>query len=259
MGNYKYSQLNDFDWLYEKYITNQMSTLQISTLVGCKTANSVRQALIRFDIPIRNISESLTINNDIIVINDSVITGCLLGDGWLRRFNNNSELSYPYFIKKNKYKSHIEYIASYFYTSYDNYITPEIKNGNLYYIFRTNVSDSFMPFYKKWYIDGTRQPPDDINIDNISLLHWFMDDGSTYLRRPNSCIKQIVTTLSCEGFHINKIEMLESKLQLLGLQFKVSKCNSGVGYRLSLSQRYYSDFIDYIGTCPIKEFLYKWK
>lgn len=116
-----------------------------------------------------------------------------------------------------------------------------------------------MPLYKKWYIDGTRQPPDDINIDSMSLLHWFMDDGSTYLRRPNSNIKQIVTTLSCEGFHINKIEMLESKLQLMGLHFKVSKCNSGVGFRLSLSQRYYSDFIDYIGICPIKEFLYKWK
>lgn len=114
MGSYKYSQLNDFDWLYEKYITNQISSLDISKLIGCKTSNSVRQALSRFNIPIRNISESLTINNDIVTINDSVITGCLLGDGWLKRFNTNSEISYPYFIKKNKYRSHIEYVANYF-------------------------------------------------------------------------------------------------------------------------------------------------
>ena len=53
--------------------------------------------------------------------------------------------------------------------------------------------------------------------------------------------------------------MLKHKLNDIGLPFKVSKCNSGTGMRLSLSQRHYSDFIHYIGECPINSFLYKWK
>lgn len=259
MGSYKYPQLNDFDWLYKNYITNKLSMCEISDMVGSKQSNSVRQALIRFNIPIRSISDSLTINNDLINIDHNVITGCLLGDAWLKRFNINSNTSYPYFIKKNKYREHIEYVAKYFYESYDNYITTEIKNSSTYYIFRTHVSDTLMTIYKKWYINGTRQPPDDIILNNISVLHWFMDDGSTYLRRPTSSIKQVVTTLSCEGFDINKIELLESKLNQLGLSFHVTRCNSGVGYRLSLSQRYYFNFIDFIGSCPISVFEYKWK
>lgn len=55
--SYKYPLLNDHDWLYKNYITNSLSTNKMRDMVGCKTSNSVRQALIRHGISLRNISE----------------------------------------------------------------------------------------------------------------------------------------------------------------------------------------------------------
>lgn len=265
--SYKYPLLNDHDWLYKNYITNSLSTNKMRDMVGCKTSNSVRQALIRHGISLRNISEGLTIHNPPIHINQSMIDGCLLGDAWLFRHNPNSDISMPYFIKKNKYIDHIEYNIKQLYpthndisefVSYETKIINDVIVG--YYVFRTPVYKELHSFYDRWYLSGTRQPPNDIQISPELLLNWFLDDGSSYHRRKDSKSKQITITFSCEGFYPENVKRLVEKLcNTTEMEFKMSPCNSGYGYRITLQQHYTNSFFKYIGACPVESLKYKWK
>ena len=110
----KYPLLNDKKWLYEKYIREGFGTIKICKLSGAKTPNSVRQALIKYNIPVRTIGDGLRINrkDDGLIINKEVIDGCLLGDGFLCKWNKNSDVSFPYFAKRNKYYDHIKYVSN---------------------------------------------------------------------------------------------------------------------------------------------------
>ena len=99
--SYKYPKLNDREWLYKCYVEQKLSTIEISKLAGARTCNSVRQALIRNNIPVRSISDGITAKHpDFFVINQDVLDGCLLGDGYMIRYNRLSNKSYPYFAKK---------------------------------------------------------------------------------------------------------------------------------------------------------------
>ena len=105
--------LNDKDWLRGKYEKEGLSTNAIAELVGVKTPNSVRQALLRHGIKVRSVSDGLTYGreDDGFIINKSVLTGCLLGDAYLSVYNKRSDCSYPCFRKKNKHQDHVEFVA----------------------------------------------------------------------------------------------------------------------------------------------------
>jgi len=135
-----------------------------------------------------------------------------------------------------------------------------MRMGRAYYAFRTSIDKNLLPFYNRWYSRGTRQPPDDVIINSESVLNWFMDDGSSHHRRKTSNTHQITITLSCEGFDSDRIDMLVDRLNVYTkLPFRKSKCNSGCGYRITLSQSYSQKFFDYIGKCPVESMKYKWK
>ena len=104
----QYDLLNNKEWLYKKYVKEKLSTKDIKKLCGAKTSNSVRQALIRNNIKVRNVSEGLTCNriNDGFILNVPVIEGSLLGDARLGIYNRKSDISNPYFSKKNIGKDH---------------------------------------------------------------------------------------------------------------------------------------------------------
>lgn len=80
-----YAELNDVDWLQQKYEVEGLSTKQITELVGARTPNSVRQALIRHGIAVRSVRDGWIRRqrDDGFKIDPSVLTGILLGDGGL--------------------------------------------------------------------------------------------------------------------------------------------------------------------------------
>lgn len=130
----------------------------------------------------------------------------------------------------------------------------------LYHEFRTRATPLLYDDYHRWYNNNIKRVPRDIQITPTVLLHWFMDDGSAYHRRPVSPTKQVIITLSCECFVVDDIDFLVTCLiRDVHLPFKRSKCNSGVGYRISLSQSHAQQFYSYIGKCPINSLQYKWK
>lgn len=270
MSNYskKYIQLNDKDWLYQKYIVENLSTNQITKLIGAKTSNSVCQALRKFDIPVKSIHDGLTRNRITnFIINEDVITGCLLGDAGMRSHNKFSDNSFPYFYKKNKFKDHIEYVATCINIDISTikYEPIKIKGYDTIcdvYILRTLSSKELMPLYRKWYpsINNYKKiVPEDINITPTVLLHWFMDDGSTWYRK-NRNGTPIVGVFSSESFTKDENTMLIEKIyKNTGLKLTLTKTNSGTKSRISIPTSQIQSFYEIIGQCPVPSLRYKWK
>jgi len=267
MPSYKYPQLNDKDWLHQKYVVEQLSTVKIGELVGAKRANSVRQALIRQGIPVRSVSDGLTCNreNDFFVLNQEVIEGCLLGDGFLRAHNPDSDNSYPYFSKRNINYDHIAYVAK---NVFSKNWKQRVRENNekfearRYVIFslRSYSHKELKPLFNRWYIDGTKIVPEDIDLTPTVLLHWFMDDGNSYQRRKESKTKQVDITFCCESFSKSEQIVLCDKLKDgYGIDSSIRKCQWGSGWRIHLSQNPTKIFYDVIGKCPVKSMEYKWK
>jgi hypothetical protein len=125
-------------------------------------------------------------------------------------------------------------------------------------------------YYKRWYpkSNGYKKiVPPDIQITPMVLLHWFMDDGSSYIRIRKDYkqnwqhkIRQIKITMSCESFSKEDQELLSKKIRdRFHLNFSTHRCNSGTGWRLVLSQPHVPLFYDIIGVCPVPSLQYKWK
>ena len=267
--SFKYPKLNDDKWLYQKYIVEQCSTVDIAKLAGAKTANSARQALIRCNISIRSIGDGLRCNReDYFVVNREVIEGCLLGDGYLVKWNKNSEKSYPYFAKRNKYYDHIRYDAQMLFTkSWEQRVKEnnEISLGKKQVVFslRSLSNNMLAPFYKRWYPkwnDYKKVIPEDVEVTPTLLLHWFLDDGSSYQRRKKSKIRQVLITFCTECFSKdNQMMIIEKIKKRYSLNFALKKVNYGTRYQMVLPQSQASLFYDTIGNCPVPSMEYKWK
>ena len=275
MPSYKYPQLNDKKWLYEQYFLKGLSTNNIRDIVGCKTTNSIRQSLIRFDFDPRNCREGLTHNrldNDFI-FNEDVITGCLLGDAGLRCWNKTSSNSYAYFYKKNKYLDHIEYVGSFLFDNPKLHIKQEINRYKdqelIYYQLRSATFEVLKILYNKWYPESNNYKkliPKDININKTVLLHWYLDDGYSYYRkRKNQKKKQIVSGLCTQSFTKEDQLFLIDKIKYsLGLEYSLHDIRhrgkkSGTGYMLQLPQKQFNKFLDILGEPPVNNLAYKWK
>jgi LAGLIDADG DNA endonuclease family len=265
---YKYPELQDRAWLTEQYVTNRLSTIKIGEMVGCKSDNSVRQALLRFGISPRGFREAQLKERPELLIDEEVLNGCLLGDGRLAKFSKFSKVCAPYFAKRNKFRDHIEYVASSFYKNFESRISKEVHNHPIdkqtkltYWAFRTFSDDSLVRYFDEWYPEPTRKKviPAGLLLTPKTLLHWFMDDGSCSLRRPESKTKQLVITLSCQCFNLEDQERLCTEIDKLGIIAKPTYCNTGTGTLIKVAQRQAGDFLDLIGPCPVPSLAYKWK
>ena len=266
----KYEQLHNKIWLKTKYIDDGLSTLEIAELVGAKSAHSVAQALTRANIEIRNKSDGQTFNRDTdyFVLDVPTIEGSLLGDGSLDVYNRESEISYPRFHKKNIFYDHIFYVANKIFSQ-----NPEsrishyekIDDGKLeqhFYVSSLSYKD-LLPFYIKWYPKENEYEkviPEDIQVSAEHLLNMFMDDGSSYRRRPLSKVKQITIVFCSECFTRDNQEMFCEKVNsIFSLGLKTTPVNSGYGWRIRVPQSKAKLFYEIIGSCPVSSMQYKWK
>lgn len=278
-----YPHLNDGDWLEQKYLIEKMSVPEISKLIGTKSERSVSQALYKFNIPLRDSKTAAKLSfyknknknfDDNFKIIENVLNGCLLGDASYDAYNRRSDFSYPHFSKKNKFLDHIGYVGEILFGEnwtnrvFDDYSYLNNKCYKYYKI--TSLShEKLLPNYRKWYPEWNnyiKVIPDDLEVDEILLLHWFLDDGSSTFRKrkyPNGWTqrkKQIVIYLSSQCFMKNQQEFLCEKVNSkFNLGFRVSKCNDGTGWRIKVPQSKAQDFFNVIGPPPVKSLAYKWK
>jgi hypothetical protein len=281
MGS-KYVLLNDVTWLKQKYIDEKLSAEQISILAGAKTSNSARQALLRNDIEVRGISESLTINRITdFNINLDIINGCLLGDAGLDIYNPKSNLSYPAFYKKNKFFDHVLFVAEALSNTAKDMIKEEWggkdKDGDLlsypYFKYESGARKELLSLYRSWYPESNgfiKVVPQDLLLNSKMLLHWFLDDGSSSWRkrkynaenprygRRNE--KQVRLCFCSESFTKEDQERLCRQFKtIFGLDARTKYCQWGTGWRIHIPQSQVNLFLEIIGPPPVASLAYKWK
>jgi len=268
MFSKKYTKLNNKQYLYNTYVVKKKSLTDIQREVNCKSSNSVRQALIYHSIPVRNVSEGLCISNEKLVLDLDIINGSLLGDGFLSVWNKDSDKSYPVFQKKNKFKTHIQYVAKQLLpNTYKECIKAEVCRCNnkqlTYWRFNTKVQQSLSSLYGLWYPGGVKHIPNDIMPTSKLLLHWFLDDGSTswrHRKHKHHTKTTVRLTFSSQSFIPEEQEILRDKVnKTFNLHMSLRKTNSGTGYVLAIPETKTNMFFDIIGPPPVPELAYKWK
>jgi len=285
----KYGLLNDVEWLRKKYVDECLSTAEIARLAGAKTKGSVRQALIRSDIHVRNREEVLAllhregrcvsrkrsgkVAEDNFIENVSVITGSLLGDAALTKPNRESGNTLPYFIKRNKNFEHVRYVAGLLWYKPDEQITLYVQNSATRkkccgYCMRSLTHDFLIPWYKRWYPEWNEYEkvvPDDIVMNEIVLLHWFLDDGSTSFRTRNGKLTtQVRLCFNTQGFLKPNLdvlcELINDKFDL-GARLAKDRLNKAgnATWRINIPQSQVDKFFEIIGPPPVWPLSYKWK
>ncbi|MBT7767259.1 MAG: hypothetical protein HN730_08885 [Bdellovibrionales bacterium] len=114
-------------------------------------------------------------------IQKSLIEGCLLGDGYMR-CKSNAHLQITHSINQKKY-------VDWKYQLLKDYVLTPPKpykgnGGRVGYRFFTRSLPQFTRFYNRYYKEGKKVIPRDLQLNPFSLAVWFMDDGS---KSRNSC------------------------------------------------------------------------
>jgi len=116
--------------------------------------------------------------------------------------------------------------------------------NKFYYGFslQTKTYVEFYDFYTRWYPNGIKIVPKDIELTPIVLKNWFLGDGSQAKSGKGIKIK-----ISSEGFDINSVELLKEKLFILGFDFKITKDRDLYLYK----QEQVHTFFNMIGEFPL--------
>jgi len=153
------------------------------------------------------------------------------------------------FVKTKYYKAKKHYIR---------------KNGTISkrFDFRSPTLPLFNEYRYRWYPDGTKIVPKDIEITPLVLLNWFLDDGHLKTQH-RSYGKYNVVRMCTNGFSIPDQEFLIEKLIELGIKSKLESNGrggkNGRKYLIAISMGSLDTFFNYMLDCPVDCFKYKWK
>lgn len=243
------------EWLHNKYWKEKLSTTQIAKLCGMSQA-IIRYWLKRYNILCRfqGEAEHLIKANHCNLTQESIewLNGELLGDACLR-----SRSSYSARIKYgSKYLEYIKYVSN----TLQSFGVEQSGKIKRYYDKRFGFLGSyqyvslsypeFLLIYKRWYPDGKKIVPKDIELTPLTCRQWYIGDGGLQnLERARSRVQ-----LATCGFGISDIEWLIKKLIDLGFKATRQASNNIISISLSSSKA----FLDYIGKCPVSCYQYKW-
>jgi len=118
--------------------------------------------------------------------------------------------------------------------------------------------------FRKWYPESSnfkKAVPFDLILTPGHLLHWFLDDGFSYVRKGyGRRSKQVLIAFCSESFSREDQQRLcEQMGSKFGIKARVSKAQWGTGWRIFLPQSQAGAFYDVIGSAPVESLAYKWK
>jgi len=278
----KFPLLYDEHYLKKLYLEDMLGAPEISSIIGCKNT-AVYVALKKLNIPIRDTrgKQICKGTSDNFVLNMPVIEGGLLGDAMLRcqgKQKNTNEKSMPYFRRKNKFKDHIDWVAEQL-CGQNGLARVKDVSAPMFtgawcqcYEFTTRSHEELMPIYDRWYPrenNFKKIIPKDFVLDKISLLHWFLDDGSSSYRfRDSKKTNQVRISFSSECFTFEDQTRLVNQLNefwSLGASLRfykkstTSNVNNGLLYRIHIAQSKSILFFETLGPPPVDSLSYKWK
>lgn len=246
----KYGQgLFDKKQLAKEYLQEQKSTTVIAKKYG-HSPSAVWRYLKRFGIPARSHSQSVHIKmkNPSIEINGETkdfLDGLLLSDGSMSMRN---KLTAYFKITQTKRREEWVLALSHFLKSkgINCYLREEVQNGFQGIHFDTGKYEELVEFRKRWYKNGKKIIPRDINLINpIVLANWYLGDGCL-------CEREYIN-FGTNGFPWGDVEWLRKQLeQIYG--WKITHTNANT---LNLRRESSKKFIEVVKPFVPKCFYYK--
>ena len=251
--------------LYDLYVNQKLSTCQIAKMFDVSDT-TIRNKLRKYSIFTRSYSESghLRQANHCSLTQKATewLNGELLGDGSLHSCSKYSAC----FQYTSKYKEYIEYVSK----TLDSFgvkqcgkIRKNIQTGckgktkqykfkksAIVYLYSSLFYEELLPIKQKWYPNDKKIVPKDIELTPLTIRQWMIGDGC--LKHPKDSNPSIV--LSTMGFTVEDVEFLVNKLNDLGFKCTRQPSNNTI----YISAYSTSDFLNYIGECPVKCYEYKW-
>ena len=259
--NIKNKPYTNNNWLYQKYIVEKLSTIEIGKLCNCWDA-VIGNWLKRHNIPVRPRGEAnhLARGNSVNLSNEALewINGELLGDGCLRAYKNYSaQVCYS-----SKYREYIDYIAQTLLSfgikqsgkisdkQVIIYDTNRKKHQARLFKYSSLNYEELLTIYKEWYPNGKKIIPRNLKLSPITLRQHYIGDGSLKIPKSgNSCI-----VLHTNGFPKVDVEWLIKQINKLEILANWYPSVNSV-YVKTCSVK---DFLTYIGKCPVECYRYKW-
>lgn len=154
----------------------------------------------------------------------SLITGSVLGDGYLRRMPNRTN---AFMTIHHSYKQR-EYVDWKF-VKLKNICKskPKINKDRNDYRFYTKQHPFLTNLYNKFYREKEKRIPGELELNKITLAVWYMDDGS-------KCGKYDFY-LNTQQFTVEDQEKLVSKLEKIGISSSLNKDKEYYRIRLKYS------------------------
>ncbi len=255
ISNYKNIITKEF--LLNEYLINQKSTTQIGKQMGCSNV-TISRYLIKYDIPRRNKAESVYLsrkkNFDVVELTKNYIDGLLIGDGSIINYNRWSALYFQGFALR--YKDWAEKIKKDFSsfgiaskiskrTIPKRIIKTKIVPSSEIVILWTLKYDNFLLFRKRWYPNGVKNIPDDIEISPEFLSNWYQGDGSIHRLQKNI----VISSLSFSRDDLLKVSRkINVKLNIKSVVHKTG---------IYINRKHAKLFLDYIEPYMVSCFDYK--
>lgn len=189
-----------------------------------------------------------------------IIDGMLLSDGSLYKFAT------PALTLTTIHKAFAEHFQTILPFSSRIDFTPAStrhrKDGKIIsckplYFYKSHVDCSLHYFYNRWYNDK-KVIPVNLVITPSVLLYWFLGDGFSLVYPGTQKLHTI--GLSTNGFTLEENEHLSELLKVAHPNLKaLVKPHMGSHRLMFTTQKAMGAFYDFVDSCPIECFLYKWK
>jgi phage antirepressor YoqD-like protein len=243
----------DRDWLYQKYVNESLSSIQIAKMVNV-SQQTIWTWLKKFNIQTRNVGIRLLPNPEVDEYFYEVIDGLMIGDGCLRIPNGykNANFIIAQIEKQSEFIYWITEFLDKYNIDYKIYKRDKHKNGyikkdgkvgirNPQLIIETKRYELFNDIYYKHYNGKKRLIPKDIKLTPLQLVLWYMSDGSLY-KSNNANVYKI--TLSTYRYHIDDLQWLVDKIDdLYNIKFYMIRDNrikdKNYGYTLTTGKKEY--------------------
>lgn len=215
------------DGSIERLVKEGYSTSQIAEKVGL-TARQVtsyrnKQSIGVDSNPEMNRFDKISISS----IQEQVIIGSLLGDGWIDvadRDRNYCRLCFQHSIKQSEYCIYkynlMKEIGNYpTITSRPDQFWKYCEDNYKQITFKSDQNPIFEEYRQNWYIPKKRiYRPDFEKLDVLGLAIWYMDDGSN--SKKGGCI------IHCQGFPLEDVEYMKDFLtKKFNLELFITKRN----------------------------------
>ncbi len=154
-----------------------------------------------------------------------LVTGSLLGDSFLQRSSRITGSRYRYYLAHEN--SQIEWLKLKIKSlrGFKFYLEPRgaYKQSKAATAARTSYCYQYELLAKKYYNKGKKVVPKDIKLTPLSLVTWYLDDGTLNGNGAMFC---------CESFSLKEMKFLCRELKRLGIEAVINKYHQGSIYRI---------------------------